>query len=49
MKLIIKNINRTHEESIDELKKIMNTYPDMNICIGMATVFGCPFEGLPKN
>ena len=43
-----KNINRTHEESIDELKKIMNTYPDMNICIGMATVFGCPFEGLPK-
>ncbi len=28
--------------------KIMNTYPDMNICIGMATVFGCPFEGLPK-
>ncbi|EGT5271564.1 hydroxymethylglutaryl-CoA lyase [Clostridioides difficile] len=43
-----KNINRTHEESIDELKKIMNSYPDMNICIGMATVFGCPFEGLPK-
>ncbi|EQF26483.1 hydroxymethylglutaryl-CoA lyase yngG [Clostridioides difficile CD160] len=43
-----KNINRTHEESITELKKIIDSYPEMNICVGIATVFGCPFEGIPK-
>lgn len=43
-----KNINRTHEESIAELENIMKTYPEMNISLGMATVFGCPFEGKPK-
>lgn len=43
-----KNINRTHDESIAELEKIMKTYPDMNISLGMATVFGCPFEGKPE-
>ncbi|NJJ35858.1 hydroxymethylglutaryl-CoA lyase [Clostridioides difficile] len=43
-----KNINRTHKESITELKKIIDSYPEMNICVGIATVFGCPFEGIPK-
>lgn len=41
------NIRRSHEESLAELQKIMDTYPEMNICIGLATVFGCPFEGIP--
>lgn len=41
------NINRTHEESFAELEKIVETYPNLDICIGMATVFGCPFEGIP--
>ncbi|NCB50790.1 MAG: hydroxymethylglutaryl-CoA lyase [Clostridia bacterium] len=42
------NINRTHDESLAELSKIMETYPEMHICIGLATVFGCPFEGIPE-
>lgn len=39
------NINRTHEESFDELKKIRDAYPDIEICVDVATIFGCPFEG----
>ncbi len=39
------NINRTHEESYEELRKIMETYPQMEVCIDLATTFGCPFEG----
>ena len=42
------NINRTHEQSFHELAEILEKYPDLDICIGMATVFGCPFEGIPK-
>lgn len=39
------NINRTHEESLAELKKIMETYKDLHVCVDLATTFGCPFEG----
>lgn len=39
------NINRTHKESFDELKKIMEAYPELKICVDIATTFGCPFEG----
>ena len=39
------NINRTHEESYRELAEIRDTYPEMNICLDLATAFGCPFEG----
>lgn len=39
------NINRTHSESYDELKKIMEAYPEMDIILDLATTFGCPFEG----
>lgn len=39
------NINRTHKESIEELRKIRETYPKMQICLDLATAFGCPFEG----
>lgn len=35
------NIRRTHEESLEELQKIMDTYPQMNICVALATSFGC--------
>lgn len=41
----LKNVKRTHEQSIDELKKIRQTYPDIKITQDIATVFGCPFEG----
>ena len=39
------NIRRTHEESLDELLKIRESYPDLDVCLDLATAFGCPFEG----
>lgn len=39
------NINRTHEESLSELRTIMDTYKDLDVCVDVATTFGCPFEG----
>ncbi|MFP3043917.1 hydroxymethylglutaryl-CoA lyase [Treponema primitia] len=39
------NINRTHEQSIEEIKKIRGEFPDLKITVDAATVFGCPFEG----
>ncbi len=39
------NINRTHEESLDELNKIIECYPEMDVCLDLATTFGCPFDG----
>lgn len=42
------NINRTHEQSLEALAEIMAAYPDVNICVALATTFGCPFEGIPS-
>jgi hydroxymethylglutaryl-CoA lyase len=39
------NINRTHEESLMDLKKILDEYPDVIVTVDLATTFGCPFEG----
>ena len=39
------NINRTHEESLAEFKKIKEAFPEMQIIVDLATAFGCPFEG----
>lgn len=39
------NINRTHEQSLDEYKRIRDSLPDMHVCLDLATTFGCPFEG----
>ena len=39
------NIRRSHEESFEELRKIMGGLPQMEICLDLATAFGCPFEG----
>ena len=47
----INNVRRTTAESIDELKKILELkekYSDLIVKAGMATVFGCPFEGKIK-
>lgn len=41
------NVNRTREESVRELEDIAHEYSDMNICVDVATAFGCPFEGKP--
>lgn len=39
------NIRRSHDESFAELTKILETFPDMNVSVDIATAFGCPFEG----
>jgi len=47
----INNVRRTTAESIDELKRVLELkekYPDLVVKAGMATVFGCPFEGKIK-
>lgn len=41
------NINRTHDQSFEELRRIRESFPELELCIGMATTFGCPFEGIP--
>ena len=40
------NIRRSHAESFKELQKIMDGLPQMDICLDLATAFGCPFEGI---
>ncbi len=47
----ISNVRRTREESVDELKRILDlrqTYADVKVKGSFATVFGCPFEGKTK-
>lgn len=39
------NVKRTCAESLDELRKIREAFPDIKITQDIATVFGCPFEG----
>jgi hydroxymethylglutaryl-CoA lyase len=39
------NINRTHEESLNDLAAIVDGLPELKVNLSMSTVFGCPFEG----
>lgn len=39
------NIRRTHRESFEEFKRICEELPELDICLDLATAFGCPFEG----
>lgn len=39
------NINRTHQESINDLQHIVTSFPDLNVVVTLATAFGCPFIG----
>ena len=42
------NVNKTREESILELEKILHLrgeFPEMKVRVSLSTVFGCPFEG----
>ncbi|WP_339314840.1 hydroxymethylglutaryl-CoA lyase [Paenibacillus sp. FSL R10-2734] len=39
------NVKRTHEQSLEEIKRIREEFPDLRITQDIATVFGCPFEG----
>lgn len=38
-----RNINRTHIESLEELKRIIESFQDLNIILDLSTTFGCPF------
>ena len=40
------NIKRTHEESLAGLQAILESYPQMEVCLDLSTAFGCPFEGM---
>lgn len=44
----MKNVRRTHEQSFAELEQILEQFPGIDVCVGIATIFGCPFEGIPK-
>ena len=39
------NIRRSHDESFEELQTILSGLPQMDVCLDLATAFGCPFEG----
>ena len=39
------NVNRTHEQSLEEFARIRQEFPDLVLSPDIATVFGCPFEG----
>lgn len=45
------NVNKTREESVGELEKILELkkeYREMNVMASLSTTFGCPFEGEVK-
>ncbi|MEG2347522.1 MAG: hydroxymethylglutaryl-CoA lyase [Cetobacterium sp.] len=39
------NVNRSVDESFEELKKIIEEFPEVYVNLDAATVFGCPFDG----
>lgn len=39
------NINRTHEESLAEIAKMVEGLPGMSVRVDLATAFACPFTG----
>lgn len=39
------NVNRTIEESLQDLKELSGRYPDLRIRLDIATAFDCPFDG----
>ncbi|MGL4641818.1 MAG: hydroxymethylglutaryl-CoA lyase [Cetobacterium sp.] len=39
------NVNRSVDESFEELKQIIEEFPEMYVNLDAATVFGCPFDG----
>ena len=39
------NINRTHDESVADVVKMLESLPDMTVRVDLATAFACPFEG----
>src|SRR5699024_1193774 len=43
------NINKTHEDSLNEYLRIKEDFPDLNVSLDLSTTFGCPFEDKKNN
>lgn len=43
----INNMNMTTEESLAMIEKCLADSADMELIVGLAVTFGCPFEGVP--
>ena len=39
------NVNKTPDQSLEELSATIAAYPDLHIKLDLATAFGCPFQG----
>ena len=39
------NVNKTPEQSLEELRATVSAYPDLYVKLDVATAFGCPFQG----
>ena len=39
------NVNKTPEQSLEELRATVSAYPDLYVKLDVATAFGCPFRG----
>ena len=39
------NVNKTVEESIQQLTTLIQAFPELNVRLDAATAFGCPYEG----
>lgn len=44
----INNMNMTTEQSIAMIEKCLNSGIQMELAVGLAVAFGCPFEGVPS-
>ena len=43
----INNMNMTTEQSIKMIEQCLNSGLDVDLIVGLAVTFGCPFEGVP--
>lgn len=39
------NVARTRDESVEQLRQIIECLPELSVRLDVATAFGCPFEG----
>lgn len=39
------NVNRSIEESLEQIREVISTYPDINFRVSLSVAFGCPYEG----
>lgn len=45
------NVNKTIQESIENLKEVVVAHPELHVRVDIATTFGCPYDGAtpPEN